>query len=60
MIKSKQSNISRSELLRLLQATSFKKIYIHEPYFSGDEKALLDLLKQHKSEQVSIIIGVSP
>jgi len=60
MIKSKQSTISRSELLRLLQATSFKKIYIHEPYFSGDEKALLDLLKQHKSEQVSIIIGVSP
>lgn len=59
MIQSKQSVITRSELIRLLQTATFKKIYVHEPYFTGDEKALLELLKRHKSDEVSIIIGVS-
>lgn len=59
MIQSKQTTINRADLMRLLQTSSFKKIYLLEPYFTGDEKALLELLKRHKSDEVSIIVGIS-
>jgi hypothetical protein len=59
MIQSKQTTINRADLIRFLQTSSLKKIYLYEPYFTGDEKAILELLKRHKSDEVSIIVGIA-
>lgn len=59
MLRSKQNKISKPELSRLIQTTSFKDIILVEPYNASDEKDLIALLKKFKSESVTIIIGVS-
>ena len=59
MLRSKQNKISKPELSRLIQTTSFKDIILVEPYNPSDEKDLIALLKKFKSESVTIIIGVS-
>ena len=59
MLRQKQSSISKSELSHLIQKTAFKKIVLIEPYDATDEKDLAVLLRSHKSDAVSIIIGIT-
>jgi hypothetical protein len=60
VIQAKQRTIGRSELLRLMQSTSFKKILLIEPFEQADQKSLLDLLKRHGADEISIIVVVAP
>lgn len=59
MLQKKQVQISKMELSKLIQSAKFKNIILVEPYNASDEKALTDILKRHKSDNISIIIGVT-
>lgn len=58
MLQLKQKTVSKTEIVKLVQNASFKKIILHEPYEKNDQKLLLDALKRDEGEAVSIIIGI--
>jgi hypothetical protein len=58
MLQIKQTNLSRTQIVKLVQNASFKQIILHEPYDKNDQKSLLDILKRNSSEEISIIIGI--
>ena len=58
MLQLKQKTVSKTEIVKLVQNASFKKIILHEPYEKNDQKLLLDALRRSEGEAVSIIIGI--
>ena len=58
MLQLKQKNVSRTEIVKLIQNASFKKIILHEPYDGNDQKLLSDLLNKNKGQIISVIIGI--
>lgn len=59
MLQAKTKQVSKQELIKLIQSSNFKSFTLLEPYDQMDEKGLLDHLRRNKNQNRSIIIGVS-
>lgn len=58
MLTTKQTQLSRSETIRLLQSANLKSVIVIEPYDEADQRSLTDIVKKHQNDTVSIIVCV--